>query len=140
LPSGNSVQLTNLVRLSRITANPLYEKAASDLLRTSANEISLIPSASAHLMSGLDFMLGPSFEIVLAGADVRPLQRAVWTSFVPNKVVLHSSADIAAIAPFTKAQRAIGGKATAYVCTNHLCRLPTGDPAEVRVSLRVSMR
>jgi len=132
LPSGNSVQLTNLVRLSRITGDPLYEKAANDLLRTSADDVTLIPSASAHLMSGLDFMLGPSFEIVLAGADVRPLQRVVFGTFVPNKVVVRSGADIASIAPFTKAQRAIRGKATAYVCTNHLCRLPTSDPDKVR--------
>jgi uncharacterized protein YyaL (SSP411 family) len=131
LPSGNSVQLTNLVRLSRITDDAVYEKAANDLLRTTADDITLIPSASAHLMSGLDFLLGPSFEIVLAGGDVRPLQRAVFSSFVPNKIVLHGGADVAAIAPFTKAQRAIGGKATAYVCTNHLCRLPTGDPINI---------
>jgi uncharacterized protein YyaL (SSP411 family) len=135
LPSGNSVQLTNLVRLSRITANPRYEKAANDLLRTTTDEVSLIPSASAHLMSGLDFMLGPSFEIVLAGTDVHALQRAVFATFVPNKVVLHCGVDIAAIAPFTKAQRAIGGEPTAYVCTNHMCRLPTHVPTNVRESL-----
>jgi uncharacterized protein YyaL (SSP411 family) len=132
LPSGNSVQLTNLVRLSRITGNPLYEKAANDLLRTSAEDVSLIPSASAHLMSALDFLLGPSFEIVLAGADVHPLQRAVFATFVPNKVVLRSGGDVARLAPFTNAQHAIGGRATAYVCTNHLCRLPTGNSAKVR--------
>jgi uncharacterized protein YyaL (SSP411 family) len=140
LPSGNSVQLMNLVRLARITGQPLYENAANDLLRTSADDLTLIPSASAHLMSALDFLLGPSFEIVLAGRDVRPLQRAVLASFVPNKVVLHSGADIAAIAPFTKAQRAIGGKATAYVCTNYLCRLPTDDSGKVRKLLGDAMK
>src|SRR5437764_1179670 len=66
VPSGNSVQLMNLVRLSRITGNPLYDKAANDLLRTSADDVTFIPSASAHLISGLDFLLGPSFEVVLA--------------------------------------------------------------------------
>src|SRR4051794_33841490 len=132
LPSGNSVHLTTLVRLSRITGDAVYEKSANDLLRPTADDITLIPSASAHLLSGLDFLLGPSFEIVLAGDDVRALQRAVFAAFVPNKVVLHSGADIAAIAPFTKAQRAIGGKATAYVCTNYLCRLPTADREKVR--------
>jgi len=136
LPSGNSVQLTNLTRLSRITGDAFYEKAANELLRTSTDDVTLIPSASAHLMSGLDFLLGPSFEIVLAGADVRALQRAVFASFVPNKVVLHSGADIADIALFTKAQRPIGGKPTAYVCTNHLCRLPTGDPEKLRALLK----
>jgi uncharacterized protein YyaL (SSP411 family) len=140
LPSGNSVQLTNLVRLSRITADAFYEKAANDLLRTSADDITHIPSASAHLMSGLDFLLGPSFEIVLAGADVRPLQRAVLASFVPNKIVLRSGADVARIAPFSEAQRPIGGKPTAYICTNHLCRLPTSDPAKMHEILSVERR
>jgi uncharacterized protein YyaL (SSP411 family) len=139
-PSGNSVQLTNLVRLSRITADPLYEKAANDLLRTTADDITLIPSASAHLLNGLDFLLGPSFEIVLAGADVHPLQRAVFASFVPNKVVLRSGADVVRIAPFTQAQRSIGEKPTAYVCTNHLCRLPTVDIERVGEMLRIDGR
>ena len=131
LPSGNSVQLMNLVRLSRITGDPFYDKAANDVLRSSSDEVSLIPSASALFMSAVDFFIGPSFEIVLAGNDVRPLRRAVFASFVPNKVVLQSGADIARIAPFTRMQKAIGGKATAYVCTNHLCKLPTSDPGEV---------
>ena len=135
VPSGNSVQSMNLVRLARITGASIYDKAANDLLRTSADDVTLIPSASAHLMSGLDFVLGPSFEVVLAGRDVRVLQRAVFASFVPNKVVLRSGADVDRIAPFTAAQRAVGGRGTAYVCTNHLCRLPTGDPATVRALL-----
>ena len=132
LPSANSVQLMNLVRLSRITGDAFYETAATNLLRTTADDVTVIPSVSAHLMSALDFLLGPSFEIVLAGKDLRPLQRAVFAPFVPNKVVLRSGGDVARIAPFTELQRAIGDKATAYVCTNHLCQLPTGDPAKVQ--------
>jgi len=135
LPSGNSVQLANLVRLARITGDAIYEKAANDLLRTTADDVSLIPSASAHLMSGLDFLLGPSFEIVLAGDDVTPLRRVVFASFVPNKVVLHGDADVARFAPFTETQRAIGGKPTAYVCMNRVCRLPTSDVAKVKALL-----
>jgi len=132
VPSGNSVQLMNLVRLFRITGNSLYERASNGLLRSSADDVTLIPSASAHLMSGLDFLLGPSFEVVLAGSDVRSLKRAVFASFVPNKVVLRSGGDVARIAAFTAAQRAVGGRGTAYVCTNHLCRLPTSDPTKVQ--------
>jgi uncharacterized protein YyaL (SSP411 family) len=56
----------------------------------------------------------------------------VFATFVPNKVVLRSGGDVARLAPFTNAQHAIGGRATAYVCTNHLCRLPTGNSAKVR--------
>jgi uncharacterized protein YyaL (SSP411 family) len=138
LPSGNSVQLMNLVRIARITGGPFYEKAANDLLRTCAGEVNVIPSASAHLMSAVDFLIGPSFEIVLAGNNVHPLQRAVFASFVPNKVVLRSGPSVARVAPFTKMQKAIRGRATAYVCTSHQCKLPTGDAATVAELLAAS--
>jgi uncharacterized protein YyaL (SSP411 family) len=134
IPSGNSVQLMNLVRLSRITANEAYEKQVGELLRSASDAVSLAPSASTHLLSALDFSLGPSFEIVLAGADVSVMRRAVFAPFVPNKVVVHrppGAAPITRIAPYTEAQRAIGEKATAYVCRNYACKLPTTDPAKV---------
>ncbi|HEV7242283.1 MAG TPA: thioredoxin domain-containing protein [Thermoanaerobaculia bacterium] len=134
IPSGNSVQLMNLVRLSRITANASYEKQAAEMLRAASDEVSLAPSASTYLLSALDFSLGPSFEIVLSGADVLAMRRAVFAKFVPNKVVVHRPAGpsaITRIAPYTEEQRAIGEKATAYVCTNYMCKLPTTDPAKV---------
>src|SRR5215212_11132352 len=135
IPSGNSVQLMNLVRLARITANSKYERYANELLRGVADEVSLAPSASPHLLSGLVFLLGPSLEIVLAGDDVRAMRRAVFAPFAPNKVVLHRPKGdippIAAIAPFTREQKPLGGKATAYVCTNHLCKLPVVDAEKV---------
>ena len=136
IPSGNSVQLLNLIRLARITADAKYEKYANELLRAVGDEVSLAPSTATHLLSGLSFALGPSFEIVLAGDDVRAMRRAVFASFAPNKVVIHrplgESPAIVAIAPYTKEQQSISRKATAYVCTNYACKLPTTDEKKVR--------
>ncbi|MDP9191037.1 MAG: thioredoxin domain-containing protein [Acidobacteriota bacterium] len=135
IPSGNSVQLMNLIRLARITADAKYEKYANDLLRAAGDEVSLAPSTATHLLSGLSFVLGPSFEIVLSGDDVSAMQRAVFTPFAPNKVVVHrptgESPPIVAIAPYTKEQQAISRKATAYVCTNYMCKLPTTDEKKI---------
>jgi uncharacterized protein len=135
IPSGNSVQVMNLIRLARMTGNDDYEKRAQKALRVVADEVSLAPSASTHLLSALSFVLGPSQEIVIAGDDYAAMRRAVFTKFVPNKVVLHRPngevPPIARIAPFTREQRSIGDKATAYVCTNFMCKLPVTDPAKV---------
>ena len=135
IPSGSSVQLMNLLRLSRITSRPEYEKHAQELLRAAGDEVSLAPSASTALLSALDFSIGPSQEIVLSGRDVAAMKRAVFSRFAPNKVVVHrppgAAPPIVKIAPYTEAQRPIGGKATAYVCTNYMCRLPVTDPARV---------
>lgn len=139
IPSGNSAQLMNLIRIARITANPEYETVANALLRASSDEVSLAPSASPHLLSGLDFVLGPSLEIVLAGDEPAALRREVFSRFIPNKVVIHrpdgDAPPITSIAPYTKPQKPIGGKATAYVCTNYLCKLPTSDPKKVAALL-----
>jgi uncharacterized protein len=140
IPSGSSVQLMNLVRLARITAKPEYEKHANALVRASADEVSLAPSTATHFLSALDFLLGPSFEIVLSGHNPSAMRRAVFTPFVPNKVVVHrppgEAPAIVRIAPYTEAQRAIGGKATAYVCTNYACKLPVTDADRVQELLQ----
>jgi uncharacterized protein YyaL (SSP411 family) len=137
IPSGFSVQAMNLLRLARITARSEYEDHARQMLRAASDEVSLAPSAAAHLLSALDFAIGPSNEIVLSGRDVAAMKRAVDSRFVPNKVVLHRppgpSPPIVKIAPYTEAQLAIRGRATAYVCTNFLCRLPVTDPAKLRI-------
>ncbi len=140
IPSGSSVQVMNLIRLARITAREDYEKQARAMLRAVADEVSLAPSASTHLLSGLDFVLGPSLEIVLAGDDPSSLRREVFSRFVPNKVVIHrpsgEAPPITRIAAFTAEQKAIGGKPTAYVCTNYMCKLPTTDAKKMRDMLR----
>jgi uncharacterized protein YyaL (SSP411 family) len=135
IPSGNSVQLMNLIRLGHLTARPEYEEQATALLKAVADEVSLAPSASTHLLSALDFRLGPSHEIVLSGDDVAALRRAVFTPFVPNKVVVHRPAGdappIVKIAPYTEPQRPLRGKATAYVCRNYMCKMPVTEPEKV---------
>jgi uncharacterized protein YyaL (SSP411 family) len=137
IPSGNSVAVMNLIRLARMTANESYEKRANAALRVVSDDVSLAPSASTHLLSALSFVLGSSQEIVIAGDDVRAMQRAIFKPFAPNKVVLQrpngDEPPISKIAPFTLEQRAIGGKATAYLCTNYMCKLPVTDPTKVRM-------
>jgi uncharacterized protein YyaL (SSP411 family) len=58
--------------------------------------------------------------------------KALRTRFLPNKVALLNPSDqespaIAQLAEFTKNQPSIEGKATAYVCLNYNCKLPTTD-------------
>jgi uncharacterized protein YyaL (SSP411 family) len=140
IPSGNSVQLTNLIRLGRMTANERYQSYANELVRATADDVTLAPSTATHFLSGLDFLLGPSLEIVLSGARPTALRRAVFTPFVPNKVVLHrpdgDAPPITKLAPFTVAQKPIRGRPTAYVCTNYACKLPTTDPGRVGEMLK----
>lgn len=143
-PSGNSVSALNLLKLGRITANSSWESKSEEIMRAFAGDVGGNPSAHAQLMSGLDFGIGPSYEIVIAGKegadDTEAMIRALSSKFIPNMVVLFrpdgpEKPPISVIAEFTEFQKSLGGKATAYVCQNYACSAPTTDIAAMVKSI-----
>ena len=139
-PSGNSVAALNLIRLHRITGDPEFEKQADLLGRAFSASVDQFPSAYTQLLVALEFSMGPSHEIVITGragaADTARLLNELRKPFLPNKVVLFrpansESSEIAGIAPYTRDQKELDGKATAYVCANFSCEMPTSDPARM---------
>ncbi len=146
IPSGNSLFMLDLLRLSRITGRSDLEQKAIGVSRAFARNIGQIPSAYSQLMVALEFLEGPSFEIVIAGKpgaqDTQAMLDAVRRSFLPNRVLLlrpqgAGSGAIAAIAPYTKDMKAEGGRATAYVCRNFACTKPVRTVDEMLGLLKV---
>ena len=138
IPSGNSVMMMNLLRLARLTGQTDLEQKANDLGDYFARIIMQQPSAFTAMLAAFDFGVGPSFEVVVAGDpeadDTQAMLKALYTPYVPNKVVLlRPDADdgeppaIVALASFTEAQRSRDGAATAYVCRHFQCEQPTTD-------------
>ena len=130
-----------LVRLSRIGDRPDYRKAAEALLRRHSAMVRRHPQGFTFLLAGLDFSLGPSSEVVLAGRaegeDTAALARALRRAFLPRAVFLlrptgQADHPILRLAPFARDYgEGPDGQARAFVCRNHSCRLPTSDPREM---------
>jgi hypothetical protein len=64
------------------------------------------------------------------------MSKALKSRLMPNMVTIlvslgRESSDILRLADFAKSLRAIKGKATAYVCSNHTCGLPSTEPTEM---------
>jgi uncharacterized protein YyaL (SSP411 family) len=147
IPSGNSVFAHELVRLARLTGREDFEERAAQLFRAFAGDVRRDPTAYPQLLVALDFALGPSNEVVVAGRreapDTRAMQRALARSFLPFAVVLlrpegESEPAILELAPYTEPQTAVDGRATAYVCRDHACRRPTSDLGEMLAGLDAS--
>ncbi len=144
IPSGNSIALLNLLRLGRITADTGYEERADQLSRAFSSMVKRFPHAYPQLLSGFNFALGPSFEVVIVGdpeaEDTQAMLAALRKDFNPNKVVLlrdkGDDPPIAEFSEFTKSMFSIDGKATAFVCTNYYCQKPTTDVEVMRGLLR----
>jgi len=136
IPSGNSVMTLNLIRMGRMTMNRDLDRKAEQTLGYFSGMIQRHPSGFTQMLAALDFVVGPSREVVLAGSvkDMKPLTDALDKRFVPNKVVLvndksrSDNALLKSLSPFTADQTALGGRPTAYVCKNHVCALPVYDP------------
>ena len=94
------------------------------------------PASSPAMLLAVDFWLGPTQEIVIAGnadtADTKQMLKLVHSKFLPNAVILlHEQGKkgtvIEQIVPFVKNQIVIDGKATAYVCENYICNRPVNN-------------
>ena len=146
IPSGNSVATMNLLRLSAMTANKEYATRAESILTAHSIRVKQYPAGHTQLMSALEFALNPSYEVVIVGnhqkQDTLAMLAALREPFIPQKVVLFrteepdAAADIADIAPFTRSMVTRNGLATAYVCQNFACRLPTTSIDQMLKSLR----
>jgi uncharacterized protein len=141
VPSGNSVAMMNLIRLGKMTGDSALEEKALAISRTFSAAVGEYPAGYTQLLLAVDFALGPSYEVIVAGDsghnDTREMLNAVRSRFVPNKVVLlrpveQELPEIDRISHFIKSYGKPDGKALAYVCRDRNCQLPTDDPAKVQ--------
>jgi uncharacterized protein YyaL (SSP411 family) len=147
IPSGNSVAALNLLRLGHLTGSEDYLKKAEGISRAFSESVNRYPPGHAHLMVALDYALNPSYEVVIVGRpaakDTRAMLTALRKPFLPSKVVLlrpadkKAAAEIIRMAPYTEFMVPKDGRATAYVCTNFVCKLPTTDISQVLTNLKV---
>jgi uncharacterized protein YyaL (SSP411 family) len=139
LPSANSVALYNLLRLSKLTANLDLEEKAFVLMDQFSEMVYSSPISYTFFMIAVDFAIGPSYEVVVTGErdadDTLDMLMVLGEKFIPNKVVLFipddKTTNITKIANYTMSYESIGGKATAYVCTNYTCKLPVTSSSEM---------
>ena len=136
IPSGNSVASLNLLRLGRITMRQELEEKAEQAIESFGKTISRSPTGFSQFLIALDFAVGPTKEIVIAGdlhqEDTNLMLHTIRSRFLPGKVlILHPEGEegkaIEKIIPFVKGQNKINEKAAAYICENYTCKLPTTD-------------
>lgn len=133
-PSGNSVALFNMLRLGRVAGNPGLGKMADQIMKAFGETINQYPSGYTQFMCALDFALGPTKEIVIAGEpdqkDTQQILQEIEKRFLPRKVLLLNSLkdkSLGEIAGFVKEQKPIENKATVYICENYACKAPANE-------------
>jgi len=133
MPSGNSVAALNILKLARLTSDFQMEDNAMAHINTFIGTISEMPRAYAYFLMAVQFVIGPTKEVVITSESENDesdnMLKLIQTGFYPEMVLIYKNnkweSDLVGIAPFTKEQVSIQGKATAYVCENFACQAPT---------------
>jgi uncharacterized protein YyaL (SSP411 family) len=136
IPSGNSIAMLNLLRLSYITGNHKLEAKAEILNRVFSEKVKANPLAYTQFLVAIDFTIGPSYSLVVSGDsdadDTKEIIKAILYEYIPNKVFMlrnmkQETPDIDKYSNFVEFFYKLDGKATAYVCINKTCKPPTHD-------------
>ena len=136
IPSGNSVALLNLIKLYYITGDNKLEEKANLLIKTFSVRINKNPFAYTFFMIALDFIIGPSYSIVISGdkgaKDTDFMLKAIREEYLPNKSIIfrpmnNGIPEIDNFSNYIEWFNNLNNKSTAYVCINKTCKPPTND-------------
>jgi len=149
LPSGNSVAMLNLIRLARLTSSSELESMAVETGKQFSRDVMQSPTAFSFMMTAVDFLVGPSYEVVIVGNphadDTKEMLRLLHRKFLPNTVVIFKNTEQEPsthdpLETFISNYTSEEGKATAYVCQNYVCKLPTTDSSSMLEQLNVRIK
>jgi len=144
VPSGNSVAFLNLLRLEEFTGSAEFRSKADSLAAVAAGVLAKSPQSYPRLLCAAFFRLQGAKEVVIIGPPgdpvTQPLLDEVRRVFLPAKIVVYVESDqqaeaFASVVPLLEGRKALGGKATGYVCRGGTCKLPAKDAATFKKQL-----
>jgi uncharacterized protein YyaL (SSP411 family) len=137
-PSGNAVAAMNLLRLSQFLNRDEWREMAEKTLNLFSGRVAQIPTARPQMLAAVDLALAKPRQIIIAGdrhsPDTQALLHEVRRRYLPNNILLivdgHQTV-LAEYVPVVKSMTQLDGRATAYVCEDFACELPTNDPEKL---------
>jgi hypothetical protein len=132
IPSGNSMAVTALARLGKLTGRSELIEKVDATLAAFRSVMTQSAMASAQMLIGLGVHLGPTYEFALVGdpasEETKAALRAIHQRFVPNKVLAMrrpgDAEETGRLIPLLADKPSQPGGPTLYVCHNFTCENP----------------
>ena len=133
IPSGNSVAVNNLFRLSKLTGDLTFDSISKSTLRAFTDQAKHAPSGFAHMITGFMFNIKDPIQLVIVADckkhDLSQVFEKINLKYSPNKVVLlkdiSKPTELEEIAPWVKNYKMMDNKPTYYLCEDFVCKRPT---------------
>ena len=137
------------MRLHDFTGDDRFRVRADRALGAFASTLNRAPTAAAEMLPALDYRLDTPKEVIVVvpgeRSEADPFLERLAATFLPNRIlaVAVEGPDLeeqARVVPLLADKYARSGQATAYVCENRVCDLPTTDPAQFAEQIRRTAR
>ena len=138
IPSGNSVSAYNYIRLGRILSRYDYEEISYDIVDAFTPKLNRYSSGSTMLLHAIDFMQGPSYEIIIKGDRKKSddIIKSIQKNVQPNKVIIFNSDNNKMFSFLDQYPNGKNNSPLVYVCQNYSCQLPTNDLSKINEMLK----
>jgi uncharacterized protein YyaL (SSP411 family) len=130
-PSGNSIAILNLLRLSQMTGTAEFRESAERALAAFAEKISESPTSLPQMLVAGLVAATPPQQIVLAGPTeaLSGFREELRRHFLPFHALLWAGSN--SLNPELSSMQERDGSAAAYVCENFTCKLPVTEARQI---------
>lgn len=143
IPSGAAIAADVLLKMAVITGRKEFEQYGKDALKSSVPMLNQYPLGAGNWLCVLDFYLDKTKEIVVLGksksCDTKELVAEVFRHYIPNRVFVGNDVEDETVSnlPILQRKNLVNGKATAFVCEDYVCSLPSSTPESFAKQLSI---
>ncbi|MCL4341969.1 MAG: thioredoxin domain-containing protein [Candidatus Thermoplasmatota archaeon] len=143
VPSGNSIEMMNLVKFYLLKSDPEYEEMAYRTINAFGREIENSPTNYSFSLMAADILMNKSYSIVVVGdrddEKTGKMIDSVMERYLPQAVVILKEPGDKAISEVFKnvsSMDQVNGETTAYICTEKMCLPPFTDIVKMNEELK----
>lgn len=135
IPSGNSVQLLNLIKLYHYTGNPFYSELINKQLKAFSKQVNSATLGYTYFLNSFLILNEETGELLIISKNeiekniISQLSRQekLFSILITNE----NKEKIYEIAQWTKNYKLLNDKVTYYLCKNYTCKQPANDFNEI---------
>jgi uncharacterized protein YyaL (SSP411 family) len=137
-PSGNAIQIQNLLKLGVITGKNEFTDMAVNSIKLFFDELQKYPFSYPCSVFDLMFYLNSAKEIIITGKDdkSKELLNQVQLTYLPFRIILKADKSIEKISSFINNKTFNFEESKVYVCKNYKCELPVSNIEELNNLLK----
>ncbi|MHC5083575.1 MAG: thioredoxin domain-containing protein [Planctomycetota bacterium] len=144
-PSGNSIAVVELIRLSELTGDKKWLAPAEKTLAFYQDQLKSRGTSLTDMLIGLDAWMGPRSEVVIAGrvgqAETQQALSMMLKRFLPRTVVLvrddkRDATLLEDVSETAKSKVMVDGHVTFYLCRDFVCQRPITETNEFEKAIK----